>query len=109
MLTPAEFSTLLSVHGEPVVLTRAKAPQGPVNLRAIIQNTARAPENVVNAYGLTGRTVQFLASAMAVPPEKFDTVTRATGEEITLDLVEPVHQRGTGSVSYYVAYAKGAA
>lgn len=107
MLTPAEFNTLLAVTGEPVSLTQAKPPQASYNIRAIVQDMTKAPENIVNAYGLSGKSFQFPASGFAVPPEKFDTVVRANGDRYTLDVVNAELQRGSGAVSYYIAYAKG--
>ena len=109
MLTATEFNALLDVAGEPVTYRQAKSPQATYSIRAIVQDMSRAPEAIVNAYGLAGRSVQFIGQGFAVPPEKFDSVTRANGERITLDLVNPQLQRGTGTVAYHVAYGKGAA
>lgn len=109
MLTAAEFEKLLAQLGEPVVYRQAKAPQATYNIRAIVQDMGKAPEAIVNAYGLSGRSIQFLASGFTVAPEKFDSITRASGEKITLDLILPRGARDTGVVSHYVAYGKGAA
>ena len=106
MLTAAEFNQLLAQTGEPVTFTQAKAPRLTVATRAIVQDMGRAPEAVVNAYGLTGRSVQMTLAGLTVPPEKFDTITRSNGERITLDIVNPEHARGSGTVSYYIGYGK---
>lgn len=108
MLTAAEFNNLLAALGEPVTFRQAKAPSTTYNIRAIVQDMGKAPEAIVNAYGLSGRSVQFVASGFTVAPEKFDSVTRASGERITFDLILPQAERGTGVVTHYVAYGKGA-
>ena len=105
VLTAAEFGQLLSVVGEPVTFRRAKAPGASITVQAIVQDTSKAAEPIVNAYGVSGRSVQFYVAGVA--PEKFDRITRANGEELVFDVVNPQAQRGNGLVSYYVAYAKG--
>lgn len=106
MLTATEFNQLLATVGEPVTFVQAKPPAASVTTRAIVQDMGRAPEAVVNAYGLTGRSVQMNMTGLAVPPEKFDAIIRSNGERITLDIVNPEHARGSGAVSYYIAYGK---
>lgn len=106
MLTPQEFAQLLTVVGEPVTFTQAKPPHLAVATRAIVQDLGRAPDAIVNAYGLTGRSVQMTMAGLTVPPEKFDTIKRSNGEVIVLDMVNPEHTRGSGVVSYYIGYGK---
>lgn len=106
MLAPQEFAQLLMVVGEPVTFTQVKSPHLTVSTQAIVQDLGRAPEAIVNAYGLTGRSVQMTMAGLTVPPEKFDTITRSNGEVIVLDMVNPEHTRGSGAVSYYIAYGK---
>lgn len=107
MLTGGEFNYLLSATGEPVTFTQAKAPQATYSVRAIVQDLSKAPEAIVNAYGISGKSIQFGVAGFTVPPEKFDAITRANGERITIDLVLPQGERGTGAIIYYLAYGKG--
>ena len=113
MLTAIEFNQLLAAVGEPVTFVQAKPPAATVATHAIVQdigqNSSRASEAIVNAYGLTGRSVQMNMTGLAVPPEKFDTIIRSNGERITLDIVNPEHARVSGTVSYYIAYGKASA
>lgn len=108
MLTAAEFKSLAQVLGEPVTFRQAKAPNATYSVRAIVQDMSRAPEPVVNALGLSGRMVQFSCDGFLVKPEKFDQVTRASGERITIDLVNMEAERGTGAIHYVVAFGKAA-
>lgn len=107
MLTAAEFSQLLGVLGEPVTLRQAKAPNATFQVMAIVQDTSKLGEAVVNAYGISGKQVQLAASTLSIVPEKFDIVTRANGERLVFDTVNIEHTRGSGAVAYYIAYSKG--
>ena len=109
MLTLAEFNAIIAAVGEPVTFRQAKAPNATYSINAIVQDMGRAPEAIANAYGLTGRSVQFAITGFAVAPEKFDQITRASGEKIILDLVNREATRGSGAVAYVVAYGKAAA
>lgn len=108
MLTLPEFQALVAALGEPVTFRQAKAPNATYSISAIVQDMSKAPEAIVNAYGLAGRSVQFAISGFAVMPEKFDQITRANGERITLDLVNQHSTRNSGAIAYVVAYGKAA-
>jgi hypothetical protein len=108
MLRPAEFHFLALRIGEPVTFTQVKAPNTVIAIsHAIVQDLSRAPEMIINAYGINGRSVQMAAADfVGVIPERFDVIERANGERYTLDAVHAEHERG-GGVSYYICYAKG--
>lgn len=107
MLTAAEFNVLLSQVGSPVTFQQAKPPNTTIALNAIIQPISRSEEALINAFGLTGRSIQFAVSALGgIVPEKFDRVV-VGGETFVLESVVPHHARGTGALTYYVGYSKG--
>lgn len=107
MLTAGEFGQLLAIVGEPVTFHQAKAPQAVQAIRAIVQSNAKAPDSVINSFGVNGRTVQMAAAGFAVPPEKFDWVTLANGERWVFEMVDPQHERGSGAITYWIGYCKG--
>ena len=107
MLTLAEFRTLLAQTGRQVTWHQAKAPQTVQAVQAIVSSTSKAPEMIVNAFGINGWQCQVAAADLPVPPEKFDQFTDADGERYTIDIVIPKHQRGTGLVVSFTCYAKG--
>jgi hypothetical protein len=109
VLTEQEFRALLSVTGEPVVWKQAKAPQATANVRAIVQtigSVKSAEEVIVNAYGVTGRSIQVAARDLPVAPEKFDEIT-CQGERYIIETVLPQHSRQTGTITYFLLYSKG--
>jgi hypothetical protein len=107
MLTSAEFAQLLAATAQPVTWTQAKAPHATANVRAIVASTAKAQENIANAYGVNGRSFQFAANALPVPPEKFDVITDAEGNRYVLDAVVVHQARGTGAITSHTCFAKG--
>lgn len=106
MLTLAEFRTLLTHTGEPVVFATAKEPAQTAAINAIIQPINTRDEGLINSYGVGARTIQMAAPDLPVAPVKFDSVT-AQGERIVIDTVIAQHTRGSGVISYYLCYAKG--
>lgn len=108
MLTPTEFDFLARRTGEPLTFTQVKAPGNSISIPyGIVQDLSRAPEMIINSFGINGRSIQIAAADFgAVIPERFDVIERANGERYTLDAVHAEHQRG-GGVSYYICYAKG--
>src|SRR3954468_18617393 len=108
MLTPDEFHFLAKHLGEPLTFRQTKAPQTVLAIPfAILQDLSRAPEMIVNAYGVNGRSVQFAAADfVGFAPERFDVIERSNGERYTLDAVHAEHARG-GAISYFICYAKG--
>lgn len=105
MLSAAQFASLLSVTGEPVTWEQAKPPQATQQVRAIVQSLSRAPENIVNAYGIDARSIQVAAGTVA--PEKFDQFIDGQGNRYTVDLVIEHRERGTGALISFTCYAKG--
>lgn len=108
MLTAGEFSALLAQLGQPVALHLDGQPN-PVLVRAIVQDTSKAPEPILNAYGANGHSVQFSAAGLPSAPQRFDACTLIDGRRLVFDLVNPQATRGSGAVTYYVAYSKGQA
>jgi len=109
MLTPTEFHFLAQRTGEPLTFTQVKAPGAVIAIAfGIVQDLSRAPEMIVNSYGVNGRSFQLAAADFgAVIPERFDVIERANGERYTLDAVNAEHARVGGAVSYYICFAKG--
>ena len=106
MLTESEFRALLDATGEPVVFNQAKVPNTVANVKAIVQPLTKDNEVIVNAYGVTGRSIQIAARDLPVVPEKFDVVT-CQGERHVIETVLPQHTRQTGTIAYFICYAKG--
>lgn len=108
MLTEAEFLMLLAATGEPIVWKQAKPPHATASVRAIVQSigASRSDDIIVNAFGVTGRSIQIAARDIPVEPEKFDEIT-CQGEKYILETVMPQHSRQTGTITYFLCYSKG--
>jgi hypothetical protein len=107
MLTLSEFKQLLAVTGSPITFTKVKVPSVTVNTRAIVQSTSKAPDAIINSFGVNGVGFQIAADALATPPEKFDTIVDADGHRYVVEAVVAHHSRGAGTPSSYSLYAKG--
>ena len=94
MLSAAEFGQLLAAAGVAVDWRQAKAPHQTASIQAVTGSVDKRDEALVNAYGVGGRYFQFLATALPVPPEKFDRLTLA-GVAYTIQDVVTKHQRAT--------------
>lgn len=105
MLTRAEFSMLLSATSVAAVWTEAKAPHRTANLRVILAPIDKSDEVLVNAYGIGGHTIQFLADALPVAPLKLDAVASGGKSHIIGTVVEQ-HERGNGTLVYYICHCK---
>lgn len=105
MLTRAEFSMLLSATSVAAVWTEAKAPHRTANLRAIVAPVNKDDQALVNALGVNAHTVQFLASDLPVAPVKFDSIA-AGGKTHIFDTVIEQHERGNGTLVYYICHSK---
>jgi hypothetical protein len=109
VLTEQEFRALLSATGEPVTWTQTKAPQATAAVVAIVQTLGSvkgADETIVNAYGVSGRSIQIAARDLPVAPEKFDVIT-CQGERFVIETVLAQHSRQTGTIAYFLLYVKG--
>jgi hypothetical protein len=107
MLTLAEFKQLLAVTGSPVTFTKVKDPAVTVNIRAIVQSTSKAPEAIINSFGVNGVGFQIAADALDTAPEKFDVIVDADGHRHVVESVVTHHSRGAGTPTSYTLYAKG--
>lgn len=108
MLTLAEFNELKKHTGVQITWTQTKPPQQTMLIdKAIVQATKRENEAVVNAYGLSGISIQIAAPDLPVPPEKFDVFTDVQGFRHVADIVVPHKARGSGEVVSYTCYCKG--
>jgi endonuclease III len=107
MLTIAEFKQLLAVTGSSVTFTKVKAPSVTTSIRAIMQSTSKAPEAIINSFGVNGVGFQIAADALDTPPEKFDVVVDTDGHRYVIETVVTHHSRGSGTPSSYSMYAKG--
>lgn len=106
MLTEAEFRALLAQLGEPIEFRQTKPPAATVSVRAIVQPPNKGDDALINAYGTNSRSIQIAARDLPFEPVKFDVVV-VGGEHWTLDTVQSQHQRQTGTVTYWLCYAKG--
>ena len=105
MLTRAEFSMLLSATSVSATWREAKSPNRTANLRVILAPIDKSDEVLVNAYGIGGHTIQFLADALPVAPVKFDSIA-AGGKTHIFDTVIEQHERGNGTLVYYICHSK---
>ena len=106
MLTAAEFTQLLNATGVTVSHRQAKPPHTVTQVKVVPGSVDKRSETLVNAYGVNGRTIELLASALPTPPEKMDQITFG-GEKYTVSDVVPMHERGTGSIISYLMFMKG--
>lgn len=105
MLTAPEFSRLLGVFGETVEVHQTKAPKKTYNIKAIVQSTSKAHEQIVQAYGVNGMSFQF--AAVDHVPDRLDTIVLSGGEKYTIDSVVKHFERGTGKLASTTCYCKG--
>lgn len=107
MLTLNEFKTIVNVQGKPLTWAQAKPPHATASVKGIVQGTSRSPENIVNAFGINGTSIQVAVDALPVAPEKFDVFTNANGERFVVDMVDKKEARGTGAPVSFTCYSKG--
>lgn len=108
MLTAAEFTRLLKVHGVPATWLQAKPPAQNTGVRVIFGTVGYTlqDETIANAYGADAHKIQVLASDLPEPPAKFDAFLVA-GKRHVVDVAMPMVERGTGAVTYYICVCKG--
>lgn len=107
MTRNALMSLIRSPIGTMATHKKAKAPQtvtGPIKI--LQQSTSKAPEAIVNAYGVNGREFVILASDLPDTPEKFDTITSDSGVFVINDVI-PLMGEGIETVIGYRCYSKG--
>lgn len=108
MLTLAEFNLLAQAVGVALVWRQAKAPFGSVTApQAILQSTSKNNEAMINAYGVSGWSIQIAAGVLPVDPEKFDAFFDVAGNTYIVDTVVAHKERTTGVVTYFCCYGKG--
>jgi hypothetical protein len=107
VLTAAEFNQLATLTGEPVDFIQAKPPNITRKVQGIVASTSKAAETIVNAFGVSGTSVQVAAAIFVPPPEKFDIFILQNGKRIVIDTVIAHAARGSGVVTSYTCYAKG--
>lgn len=108
MLIASEFAELKKHLGQQMTWTQAKDPQQTqVVDKVILQSTKRENDQIVNAYGINGISLQFDAVDLPIKPEKFDAVVDLQGVKYIIDLVITHRSRADGSVVSYTCYCKG--
>jgi len=108
VLIKSEFVELKKHLGQQMTWTQAKAPQQTAVVdKVIFQSTKRENDQIVNAYGINGVSLQFDADDLPIKPEKFDSVLDLQGVKFIIDLVIIHRSRVDGSVVSYTCYCKG--
>jgi hypothetical protein len=108
MLTANEFLQLAQMTGEPVTFTQTKPPQATIAVPyAILSSLSKAAEPIVNAFGISGFSIQVPAALFAVPPEKFDVIVDTRGKRHVVEHVVLHTARGSGAPVSYTLYSKG--
>lgn len=100
-----ELAALVDYLGQPVTLEQTKLGMSKDLAKVLTQTTAKAPEAIVNAYGVNGREFVFKKDDLDTPPERFDVVT-FNGERFVLDTEMTLYEPG-GAVIGWRAFAKG--
>jgi hypothetical protein len=108
MLTKAEFTRLLKIHGVPATWIQPGAAPLSKNIQLVFSLVGReiSDEAIVNAYGADAHKLQVLSDDLPVAPAKFDAFL-VGGKRHVVDVVIPMFERGTGALVYYICVCKG--
>lgn len=102
-----ELAQLVATLGQPVMHHQTKPPAAVTNVaKCLTQSTSKAPEAIVNSYGVNGREFVFTLASLPTAPEKFDSVT-FSGERYVLEVAIPLHEHGSGALMGWRCYSKG--